>query len=442
MAAQPAHDIEQGGRRPGLSRRLFIAASAAGSLALSRRAARAAIVRTDLASLPPYGNGTLPAAIRSRTVAGVNGLTVHMLEAGFAETGRPIVVLLHGFPELAYSWRKVMPPLAAAGYHVIAPDMRGYGRTLGWDDSFDADPEQFRTLNMVRDVIALVHALGYHSIDAIVGHDAGAPIASWSALVRPDIFRALAIMSSPFAGVPSLPFNTANGAPPPRRAPTDDELDAELAKLDPPRKYYQNYQRKPGANENMLYAPQGLHDFFRAYYHYKSADWKANKPFPLKARTAEEMAKIPTYYVMDKDKGMAETVAEHMPSPAEIAACKWLTDAEVDVYVTEYSRTGFNGALQGYRVRRGNDPKSLAEMQTFAGRTIDVPSIFIAGKSDWGVYQTPGAVESMQERTLTHLMEFNRLDGAGHWVQQEQPEQVSTRLIAFLHSAKGVKTGP
>ena len=107
----------------------------------------------------------------------------------------------------------------------------------------------------------------------------------------------------------SLPFDTANGAAPPRPAPTDDELDAELAKLNPPRKYYQNYQRTRGANDDMLHAPQGLHAFFRAYYHYKSADWKGNKPHPLKARTAEEMAQIPTYYVMEKDKGMAETVA-------------------------------------------------------------------------------------------------------------------------------------
>ena len=198
-------------------------------------------------------------------------------------------------------------------------------------------------------------------------------------------------MSSPFEGPPSLPFDTANGAAPPRPAPTDDELDAELAKLNPPRKYYQNYQRTRGANDNMLHAPQGLHAFFRAYYHYKSADWKGNKPHPLKARTAEEMAQMPTYYVMEKDKGMAETVAPFMPSAAEIAACKWLTEAEVDVYATEYARTEFTGALQGYRVRRGSDPKSIAEMRTFSGRTIDVPSMFIAGKSDWGVYQTPGA---------------------------------------------------
>jgi pimeloyl-ACP methyl ester carboxylesterase len=433
-----AHDTEQDNRRSGLSRRFFVAAaSAASGLALSQRTAHAAIVRTDLSKLSPYGNGTLQTGIRSRMVEGVNGMTVHILEAGYEDSGRPTVLLLHGFPELAYSWRKVMLPLAAAGYHVIAPDQRGYGRTLGWDDSFDADADQFRTLNMVRDAVGLVYALGYRRIAAIVGHDAGAPVACWSALVRPDVFPALAIMSSPFAGVPGLPFNTANGAPPPRRAPTDDELDAELAKLDPPRKYYQNYQRKAGANENMLNAPQGLHNFFRAYYHYKSADFKGNKPFPLKGRTAEELAKIPTYYVMHKDKGMAETAAEQMPSPEEIAAAKWLTDAAVGVYVTEYGRTGFNGALQGYRVRRGSDPKSVAEMQTFAGRAIDVPSIFISGKSDWGVYQTPGAAEAMQTTACSRMVGFHRLDGAGHWVQQEQPEQVSALLITFLKEYAG-----
>src|SRR5712675_2182783 len=424
MTAHQTPDIEEDTR--GVSRRLFITASAAAGLALSQSPARAAIVRTDLASLPPYGNGTLPAGIRSRAVANVNGMTVHILEAGFEQSGRPVVLLLHGFPELAYSWRKVMLPLAVAGYHVIAPDQRGYGRTIGWDDSYDADPDPFRILNMVRDALGLVYALGLRSVDAIVGHDAGAPVAAWSALIRPDIYRSLALMSSPFAGAPSLPFNTANGAALPRPAPNDDELDAELAKLDRPRKYYQNYQRTRGANDDMLHAPQGLHAFFRAYYHYKSADWKGNKPFPLKARTAEEMAKIPTYYVMDKDKGMAGTAAAEMPSAAEIAACKWLTDAEVDVYVTEYSRTSFTGALQGYRVRRGGDRKSVAEIHTFSGRTIDVPSIYIAGKSDWGSFQTPGVFEAMQTtRACTKWRGAHLVDGAGHWVQQEQPDAVS-----------------
>ena len=420
-----------------LSRRDFVAvaAAAAGFARHPTRAgqAQSSIVRTDLSALPPYGNGTIPAAIRSRAIANVNGLTVHLLEAGFEKPDRPAILLMHGFPELAYSWRKVMLPLSEAGYHVFAPDQRGYGRTTGWNDSYDADPDPFRILNMVRDAIGLVYALGHRNVAMVVGHDAGAPVASWAALIRPDIFRSITIMSSPFEGTPSLPFNTANGTPIPKPAPTDDQLDAELAKLNPPRKYYQNYQRTRGANDNMLHAPQGLHAFFRAYYHYKSADWKGNKPHPLKARTPEEMAQIPTYYVMERDKGMAETVAPFMPSPAEIAACKWLTEAEVEVYATEYKRTGFTGALQGYRVRRGSDPKSIAEMLTFSGRAIDVPSMYIAGKSDWGVYQTPGAVDKMRTTACTHMVGFHLLDGAGHWVQQEQPEQVAKLLLEFLH---------
>src|SRR5678815_2547174 len=100
----------------------------------------------------------------------------------------------------------------------------------------------------------------------------------------------------------------------------------------------------------MLHAPQGLHSFFRAYYHYKSADWTGNKPHPLKARTAEEMAQIPTYYVMEKDKGMAETVAPFMPSAEEITRCKGRTEAENEIYATKYGRTGFTEALQSYRV--------------------------------------------------------------------------------------------
>jgi pimeloyl-ACP methyl ester carboxylesterase len=421
--------------QPDLSRRGFVATASAvavGGLALAQNSAQAATVQTDVSKLPPYGNGRLPAGIRARHISNVNGLTVHILEAGYETSGRPAVLLLHGFPELAYSWRNVLVPLAAAGYHVIAPDQRGYGRTLGWDDSFDADPDQFRTLNMVRDALGLVYALGYRQVAGVVGHDAGSPVAAWSALVRPDVFRTVTMMSSPFAGVPPIPFDTANGAAMPRPLANDDDLDAELAKLNPPRKYYQNYQRKPGANEDMLRAPQGLHAFFRAYFHYKSADWKGNKPHPLKARTAEAMAEIPTYYVMEKDKGMAATVAPFMPSPAEIAACKWLTEADVDVYATEYSRTQFNGALQGYRVRRGTVPKTIAEMHTFAGRTIDVPSQFIGGKSDWGTYQTPGAVEAMQGKACTRMVAFNLLEGAGHWVEQEQPEKTTELLIKFL----------
>jgi pimeloyl-ACP methyl ester carboxylesterase len=172
----------------------------------------------------------------------------------------------------------------------------------------------------------------------------------------------------------------------------------------------------------------------------KSADWKQNKPVPLEARTANEWARLPRYYVMDLDRGMAETVAPEMPSAAEVAACRWLPDADLRVYSDEYSRTGFQGGLQGYRV--GSSGKYTSELQTFSGRTIDVPSMFIGGKSDWGVYQTPGAFERMQKTACTQILGAHLVDGAGHWVQQEQPGEVSRLLIGFLtHKAQRENKG-
>jgi pimeloyl-ACP methyl ester carboxylesterase len=389
----------------------------------------AAIAETGVTQLPPYGNGTLPEGIRTRIVSGVNGLTVHMLEAG--TPGRPAVLLLHGFPELAYSWRKVMLPLANAGYYVIAPDLRGFGRTTGWGDAYDGDLEEYSYLNKIKDTAGLVWALGYNTVEAVVGHDLGSPIAGWSALVRPDVFRSVVMMSAPFPPTPPHPFDTANGAAFPPVPISNAELAPQLAALPRPRKYYMEYNRTREANANYMGAPQGLHDFFRAYYHYKSADWKGNQPFPLKGRTAEEMAKMPTYYVMDLNKGMAETVAEVMPSPAEIAVCTWLTDADVDVYAGEYKRTGFQGGLNAaYRV--AGEPKLIAELFTFSGRTIDVPSCFVAGKSDWGIYQFPGAVEAMRTTACPNMIGFHILDGAGHWVQQERHETVTQILLQFL----------
>src|SRR6266498_3475162 len=119
------------------------------------------MARVETHNRPLYGAGTLAPGIRSRIVENINGLSMHVLEAGFEPQGRPCLLLLHGFPELAYSWRKIMLPLAAAGFHVIAPDQRGYGRTTGWDGNYDGDVASFRTLNLVRDVMGLVSALGY-----------------------------------------------------------------------------------------------------------------------------------------------------------------------------------------------------------------------------------------------------------------------------------------
>jgi pimeloyl-ACP methyl ester carboxylesterase len=375
-------------------------------------------------------NIPLPASIRSRYVAGINGLTMHVLEAGFETRGRPCLLLLHGFPELAFSWRKVMPPLAAAGYHVIAPDQRGYGRTSGWNASYDGDLAPFRLLNLVRDALGLVSAFGYRYIDGVIGHDFGSPVAGWCALVRPDVFRAVAMMSAPFASPPQLPFKTADGPPKPVG---EDAVHRELASLPRPRKHYQWYYSTREANGDMQRAPQGIHDFLRAYYHHKSADWKANAPYPLKSWSAEELAKLPTYYVMDLAKTMPAQVAEEMPSGREIAANNWLPDNELAFYASEYQRTGFQGGLQWYRC--GTSGAFEAELQTWSGKTIDVPSCFISGKQDWGTYQRPGVYEAMQTRACTDMIGCHLVNGAGHWVQQEQPEEVVRLLLEFLKRA-------
>ena len=376
----------------------------------------------------PLETTALPAGIRSRFVNDINGLTMHVLEAGVEVRNRPCVLLLHGFPELAYSWRKVMLPLAQAGFHVVAPDQRGYGRTAGWDGDYDGDVGSFRMLNLTRDALGLVSALGHRAVKAVIGHDFGSPVAAWCSLLRPDVFRSVVLMSAPFAGPPVLPFNTDKDGE--AEKPSAARIHEGLAALPRPRKHYQWYYSSREANENMWKCPQGVHDFLRAYYHYKSADWQGNKPFALKSWSAGELEKMPTYYIMDLDKGMAETVAPEMPPGPEIATNKWLPDEELSVYSAEYRRNGFQGGLQWYRCR--TDSKYIAELQTFSGRTIDVPSMFIAGKQDWGSYQVPGALEKMQSIACTQMRGCHLLDGAGHWVQQEQPEAVSRLLIEFL----------
>ncbi len=180
----------------------------------------------------------------------------------------------------------------------------------------------------------------------------------------------------------------------------------------------------------MWHASQGVHDFLRGYYHFKSADWKGNKPYRLAARTAQEWAQMPNYYIMQLDQGMAETVAEVMPSAADIAANTWLPDSELRVYAEEYRRTGFQGGLDGYRM--GGSGIGVEEVALYAGRTIDQPSMFISGASDWGTYQSPGSFERMQEVACTDMRAVHLVDGAGHWVQQEQAETTSQLLLEFL----------
>jgi len=374
-----------------------------------------------------YGQTVLPRGIRSRFVDNNNGCIVHTLEAG--TQGQPLVLLLHGFPELAFSWRNQLLPLAGAGFYVLAPDLRGYGRSSGTDVSFEDDLSPFTLINRVTDALGLVHAIGYREVATVIGHDYGSPIAAWCALIRPDVFRSVVFMSAPFGGPPPPILNTASKQVPARTMSSPSIFD-ELAALPVPRKHYQKYYATREANGNMWHALDGVHNFLRAYYHMKSADWKQNVPFPLKARTASEWAKLPRYYIMDLDKGMAETVAPEMPSPSEIDGCKWLTDNELAVYSKEYERTGFQGGLQAYRVRWIET--YTRDLKVFSGRTLDVPSLFIGGESDWGVYQDPGAFERMQKSACTRMRGAHLVRGAGHWVQQEKAEDVNKLLLAFL----------
>ena len=381
----------------------------------------------------PLAAELLPDGVRARFVDNGNGLSMHVLEAGW-EGGsrggeRPLALLLHGFPEIAYSWRMVMPALAAAGYHVVAPDQRGYGRTTGWQAGYDDDLSPFFMLNLVRDIVGLVAALGRRSVAAVIGHDYGSPVAAVCALVRPDVFRSVVLMSAPFGGPPPMLPDPSAG-PGMAAGLSNADLGRDLAALTRPRKHYQWYYSTRPAERDMLDCPEGVHAFLRAYFHMKSADWTANRPHPLAAWRADEMAKLPTYYVMDLDRDMPATVRPEMPTAAEIAACRWLPDEALAVHAGEYERIGFQGGLQWYRVVTGGH--WARELRTFAGRSIDVPSAFIAGSSDWGIHQKPGEFEAMQNRGLADLRGVHLLDGAGHWVQQEQAEKVSALLVDFL----------
>jgi pimeloyl-ACP methyl ester carboxylesterase len=291
-------------------------------------------------------------------------------------------------------------------------------------------------LNLARDALGLVAALGHRTAAAVVGHDFGAPVAAWCALVRPDVFRRVALMSAPFTGPPALPFGTADDAEP---AQAGEDIHTALARLDPPRKHYQWYFSTRQANADMHDPPQGLHDFLRAYYHYKSADWPGNRPFPLAGWTAGELAKLPKYYVMDAGMTMPETVGEAMPSAEALAACGWLPDRELAVYAGEYARTGFQVGLNWYRCRTSG--RDEAELALFAGLRIEVPAMFVAGANDWGIQQVPGALERMRRQACARMIGCELIPDAGHWVQQERPAEVAECLLRLLGEAELRTTG-
>jgi pimeloyl-ACP methyl ester carboxylesterase len=175
-----------------------------------------------------YGRRTLPKGIRSRLIDNNNGLVMHILEAGFEHPRRPCIVLLHGFPELAYSFRHQLPALSSAGFHVIAPDLRGYGLTAREPVSFSDSLLPYMVVNRVTDVLGLVRATGHERVACVVGHDWGGPTAEWCARIRPDVFKSVLSMSTPFGGAPILPLGSAERSRAPAPQP---DIEAALAAL-------------------------------------------------------------------------------------------------------------------------------------------------------------------------------------------------------------------
>ena len=297
----------------------------------------------------------LPAGVKSAYTTNINGVCkMHYLSAG-AE-GSPLLLLLHGFPEIAYSWRHVLQPLADAGYHAVAPDLRGYGRSvrIGYREQFAEGDAlvQFREMNRVRDMVCFVAALGYTECE-VVGHDFGSTRAFWCALVRPDVFRSLTMMSAPISPPPAARVSSsasrsegAAGKTGSRAAVSgDDDVHEQLRTLG--RQHYQQYYCLAQANGELM--GSNLNSFFRDYYHMKSADWSPNERAvaadlaPLEW-SAAELSKLPTYYVMDMGVSMPETVAAQRPSAAVVTqhSSRWFTDADVAVYAAEYGRTGLD----------------------------------------------------------------------------------------------------
>jgi microsomal epoxide hydrolase len=391
---------------------------------------------SDTSSLP------LPEGVSSRLVE-TTDLTFHILEAGATpDRDRPLVILLHGFPEIAYSWRRVLPKLAAAGFYAVAPDQRGFGRTTGWDTRQyqDVDLSTFSLTTLVRDIVLLVNALGYRSVHCVAGHDCGAVTASTCAIVRPDFFRSVVLMSHPFNGTPELPFNTANSSSDGQLADAGAGAEGSAAAsgihealAQHGRKHYKWYYSTSQASPDMSnLAPEDLHRFLRGYFHLKSGSWPGNNPHPLSGWTADQIVQMPGYYIMPADATMPETIERDMANePTKgLSSHSWLPDDELAVYVGEYARTGFQGGLNWYRVRTAAGGRYTRDYDLFAGKKIETHCAFVSGKQDWGIYQEPAALDKMTSGAVCSDFRLCRLlDGVGHWIPQESPDEVARTII-------------
>jgi len=308
----------------------------------------------------------------------VNGIRIHCVEAGAG----PLVLLVHGFPESWYSYRHQLPVLAAAGYRAVAIDVRGYGRS-----SAPVEVDAYRMIRKVADNVALVKALGEEQA-VVVGHDWGAPIAWNSALIRPDVFRAVAGLSVPFA--PSGDTRPTDAF----RAMGGDE------------EFYIEYFQQPGRAEAELEAD--VRQWLLGFYFSASGD----APAPSRTGT---MSTIPYGHRMIE--------RFHFPDPMPA----WLTTEDLDFYAGEFERTGFSGGLNRYR----NVDRDWEDLAAFRGKPIEVPALFVGGDKDGPTVWGKPSIDRFPI-TLPKLHKSIILPGCGHWTQQERPAEVNEALLDFL----------
>jgi pimeloyl-ACP methyl ester carboxylesterase len=307
-------------------------------------------------------------------------LQTRHLRMHIAEQGQgPLVLLLHGFPESWYSWRHQLQALAAAGYHAVAPDQRGYGET----DQPDAI-EAYDVVTLADDVAALIDALGERQA-VVIGHDWGAPVAWHAALLHPERVRAVVGMSVPYAGRPPS---------------------SPLARLQETFKdifFYILYFQQPGVAEAELQAD--VRRSLRMFYFSGSGDAPAGSAFSPHPKTVK--------------------LLETMRDPAQLPP--WLTEADLDYYTERFERSGFRGPLHWYR----NFDRSWQRTAALAGKKVEQPALFIAGERDPVIAWSQRQLERMPE-AVPRLRESVLLPGCGHWVQQERRAEVNAALLRFL----------
>jgi pimeloyl-ACP methyl ester carboxylesterase len=356
---------------------------------------RAFLRATSLPLLASATTGLLPRIAAAQPVVNAtrrfveaNGIKVSVLEQG---TG-PLVLLCHGFPETSYSWRHQLSALAAAGFHAVAPDMRGYGQS----DRPQAI-DQYSILHLAGDLVGVMDALGAKNA-VLVGHDVGASVAWQLAQLRPDRVRAVVGLSVPFR-----PRGNAR--------PTSVMPRAANAQ------FYQLYFQEPGPAEaefetdpraalrNMLFGASG--DGVAA----ARAAAAAGRGEP------ENVAMVPHGGRFMRGAG----------APAQLPG--WLTEADVDVYAADFRRSGFRGPLNYYR----NLDRNWEVLAPFAGAPVTVPALYVAGDRDFMI-AAPGMDQLIanQKRFVPRLQKVEMIPGCGHWTQQERPAEVNTALLAFL----------